>query len=68
MYEYVLIFSKYLKDTNIQSYDIVFYNNQFYAGNDLFKNFTYYLGKAWYNPVKRLFSYEQAEQHFLEIC
>ena len=65
MNEYVLLFSKYLKNKNLPTYDVVFYNNQFYAGMDLFKNFTSYLTKMWEIPVLKLYSYQQAEQHFL---
>ena len=43
MNECVLLCSKYLNNKNLPTYDVIFYNNQFYAGTDLFRNFTSYL-------------------------
>ncbi len=67
MNEYVLLFSKSLKNKNMPPYDVIFYNNQFFAGVDLFKNFTSYITKTWKISVLKLYSYEQAEQHFLNM-
>ncbi len=65
MNEYMLLFSKYIENKYISTYDVILYNNQFYAGLDLFKNFTSYTTNQWKMPVLKLNSYNQAKTHFL---
>lgn len=67
MKEYVLIFSKYLKKDNYLTYDIIFYENKFFCGTNLFKNFQNYLANCWELPVIKVSNYEQAEKHFLGV-
>ncbi|MBP9777724.1 MAG: hypothetical protein KBD25_00915 [Rickettsiaceae bacterium] len=67
MYDYLLLFSKYIKNSRYLTYDIVLWNSQFYGGIDLFKNFGYYLNKKWDAPVTKLLNYEQAEKYFLAL-
>ncbi len=67
MNEYLLLFSKYMKNKNHLTYDIILYNNNFYAGIDLFKNFKSYLADGWDIPVIKLTNYTQAEKHFLSL-
>jgi hypothetical protein len=60
MNEYILLFSKFLKNKHSLTYDVILYNNNFYAGNDLFKNFSSYLAKKWDLSVIKLAYYEHA--------
>ncbi|MBY0379143.1 MAG: hypothetical protein K2P99_01940 [Burkholderiales bacterium] len=46
-------------------YDIIFYNNKFYAGSDLFRNFASYISDNWNIPVKIFTNYTQAKKHYL---
>ena len=61
----MLLFSKYIENKYISTYDVILYNNQFYAGLNLFKNFTSYITNQWKMPVLKLNSYNQAKKHFL---
>ena len=65
MNEYMLLFSKYIENKYISTYDVILYNNQFYAGLNLFKNFTSYITNQWKMPVLKLNNYNQAKNHFL---
>ncbi|MFN8771005.1 MAG: hypothetical protein ACK5WP_09115 [Neisseriaceae bacterium] len=52
MNNYELCFSITLKNKNNISYDVIHYNNAYYAGYDLFKSFIYFLDNNKNYPVK----------------
>lgn len=67
MIEYQLYDSQYLKNENNIPYDVVLYENKFFCGRDLFKNFTYYLQKNWDAQVNVFTDSITAEKHLLNI-
>ncbi|MFN8770679.1 MAG: hypothetical protein ACK5Z5_08755 [Neisseriaceae bacterium] len=65
MEEYQLVYSNLQKNKNNLPYDVIFYKNKFYAGNDLFRNFYSYITEKLDIPVKTFITYSQAQKHFL---
>jgi hypothetical protein len=65
MEEYQLLYSNLQKNKNNMPYDIIYYKNRFYAGNDLFRNFYSYISENFNISVKIFNTYNQAKNHFL---
>ena len=63
MINYTLSYSILLKKKNNMPYDIILYNNLYYAGYDLFKNFIYFLSDNANYPAKTFNNYIDMEKH-----
>lgn len=67
MNNYTLSYSILLKHKNNMPYDVILYNDLYYAGYDLFRNFIYFLEDNNSYPAKIFNNYIDASSHILSF-